>query len=179
MYRLVCFRQRNSGSAVDQYSSSQTSLIFDPTSATSTSFLKLRERQSRLHARKKTPVDTSMRDTDACFLTPSIPAGRCVGALWVAQSPCPTYHLPCGSRSPVNTGSFHKQKNCSSIKVCFGCGGILPCSDWYKTDHLLLLHHTYFRKICRTQQTAVLGCLQQEAAAAEESSRAAVHVTVF
>ena len=35
-------------------------------------------------ARKKTPVDIRKRDVEACVLTPSIPAGRCVGAMWVA-----------------------------------------------------------------------------------------------
>ena len=42
VYRLVCSHLRNMASAVDKYSSSQpnqeASLIFDPTSATSTSF---------------------------------------------------------------------------------------------------------------------------------------------
>ena len=43
VYRLLCSHLRNMASAVDQYSSSQpnqeASLIFDPTSATSTSFV--------------------------------------------------------------------------------------------------------------------------------------------
>ena len=40
-------------------------------------------------------------------MTPSIPAGRCVGALWVAQFPSRTYRLSCGSSSQVHIGSFH------------------------------------------------------------------------
>lgn len=64
-------------------------------------FFKLRERQSRLLARKNTPVDMRMRDTDACVLTPSVPAERCVGALSVAYWACSTYHLSCGSSSQV------------------------------------------------------------------------------
>ena len=78
----MCSHMRNLASAVDQYSSSQpTSLIFDPTSECNLNkfFFKLRERQSHLLARKKTPADISKRDAEACVLTPSIPAGRCVG----------------------------------------------------------------------------------------------------
>ena len=109
VYRLVCSHLRNLASAVDQYSSSRPpSLIFDPTSTTSSSFFKLRERQSRLLVRKKTPVDIRKRDVEACVLTPSIPAGRCVGAVWVAYWAGPTYHVSCGSSSQVHTGSFHK-----------------------------------------------------------------------
>ena len=35
-------------------------------------------------ARLSIPVDIRKRDTEACHLTPSMPAGRCVGVLWVA-----------------------------------------------------------------------------------------------
>ena len=34
-------------------------------------------------ARQLTVVDIRKRDIEACVLTPSIPAGRCVGVLWV------------------------------------------------------------------------------------------------
>ena len=76
VYRVVCSHLRNLASAVDQYSSSQpTSLIFDPTSECNLNkfFFKLRERQSHLLARKKTPVGIRKRDVEACVLTPSIP----------------------------------------------------------------------------------------------------------
>ena len=62
-------------------------------------FFKLRERQSPLLARQPTAVDIRKRDRVACVLTPSIPAGRCVSVLRVAQSRFPTYHLSCGSSS--------------------------------------------------------------------------------
>ena len=39
-------------------------------------------------ARKKTQVDIRKRDVEACVLTPSIPAGRCVGAVWVGYWAC-------------------------------------------------------------------------------------------
>ena len=83
----MCSHLRNFVSAVDQYTSSQpASLIFDPTSECNLNkfFFKLRERQSHLLARKNNPVDIRKRDVEACVLTPSIPAGRCVGAVWVA-----------------------------------------------------------------------------------------------
>ena len=60
--------------------SEEDSLIFDPTSVQPQNVLvKLGKRQSHLLARKNTPVDIRKGDAEACFLTPSILAGRCVG----------------------------------------------------------------------------------------------------
>ena len=120
---MVSSHLRSMASAVDQYSGSQpnqeSSLIFDPTSATSTSFFKLRERQLHLLVRQRTPADVRMRDTQACVLTPSIPAGRCVGALWVAYWACPTYHLSCGSSLQVHTGEpLNAGPSC--VRICAG-----------------------------------------------------------
>ena len=53
VYRLVCSHLRNLASAVDQYRSSQPSLIFDPTRATSTSFSPSFESASRICSRNR------------------------------------------------------------------------------------------------------------------------------
>ena len=56
--------------------------------------------------------------------------------------------------------------------VCFGCGGIFACSDWHKIVILFLnvilkgMPHTAHRPL-------------QEAAAAEDASRAAVQVLSY
>ena len=86
----MCSHLRNLASAVDQYSSSRpASLIFDPTSECNLNkfFFELRERQSHLLARKKTPVDIRKRDVEACSMCSDTlnPGGEvrgcCVGCI--------------------------------------------------------------------------------------------------
>ena len=83
--RLVCSRLRNMAchQVLDHQSSSHqpkpTSLILELSNFKH--FFKLRERQSRLLASRRTPADNRKRDVEACVLTPSISKGRCVGAL--------------------------------------------------------------------------------------------------
>ena len=143
VYRLVCSHLRNLASAVDQYSSSRpASLIFDPTSECNLNkfFFKLRERQSHLLARKKTPVDIRKRDVEACVLTPSIPTGRCVGAVWVACWACQRYHQLCLSQQATSYMGILELNKCFFMRGCFGCGEIFWCSDWHDIVILFPLH---------------------------------------
>ena len=143
VYRLVCSHLRNLASAVDQYSSSQpASLIFAPTSGCNLNkcFFKLRERQSHFLARKNTPVDIGKRDVEACVLAPSILAGRCVGALWVACWACPTYHNFVFTAAATRYVGFLELKKSFFKQGCFGCGEIFWCSDWHEIVILFSLH---------------------------------------
>ena len=88
-YRLVCSHLRNMAchQLVDQRSIAHispmpTSLILKLSNLKYV--FKLRECQSRLLTSHRTPADNRKRDVEACVLTPSIPTGRSVGALWVA-----------------------------------------------------------------------------------------------
>ena len=85
-------------------------------------FFKLRERQSHLLARKKTPVNIRKRDVEACVLTPSIPAGRCVGAVWVAYWACQRYHHLCLTQQATRYKGYLELKKCFFKRACFGCG---------------------------------------------------------
>ena len=121
--------------------------------------------------RQSTTADTRKRDAEACVLTPSIPTGRCMGALWVAHSPCSGYHLSCGSSSQVHIGSFHKLKKCFLMWVCFRCGAILSCSDWHKIVFLFPLHNAcHFESYAahRTPPLSAVSCKKQQQA--EDSS---------
>ena len=180
VYRLVCSYLRNLASAVDQNNSSQlASLIFDPTGECNLNkfFFVLRERQLHLLARKSTPVDVRKRDVEACVLTPLIPAGRCVGALWVACWACPTYHHLCLSQQATRYMGFLEQNTCFYKGGCFGCGEIFWCSDWHEIVILFPLHF-----ICQVERYAAhrrpphfaLCCKKQQQT--EDASRAAVHV---
>ena len=76
------------------------SLIFDLTNPTVVFLQAPRahivvRHQWPLLARQSTPADILKRDVEARVLTPSIPAGRCVAALWVAHSARRTYRLRC------------------------------------------------------------------------------------
>ena len=62
-------------------------------------------------AKKKTPVDMRKRDVEACVLTPSIPAERCVGAVWVAYWACKRYHHLCVYRSKLATWDFYNMSD--------------------------------------------------------------------
>ena len=77
--------------------------------------------------------------------------------------------------------SFHNWKKCIFKRTCFGCGGIsqlwgpkivlLWCSDWLK---IVILWHSI---ACKSEiYAAQCRSLLQEEAAAEDASRAAVHV---
>ena len=74
--------------------------------------------------RKKTPVDIRKRDAEACVLTPSIPAGRCVGAVWVAYWACQRYHHLCLSQQATSHMGYLEVKKCFFKRGCFGCGEI-------------------------------------------------------
>ena len=98
VYRLVCSLLRKLASAVDQYSSSRPASL-DLTSACNrnkffSSFK--RERQPHLLATRKTPVHTQEGRRDTCSDT--TPAGRCVGAVWVACWACQRYRHQCLSQ---------------------------------------------------------------------------------
>ena len=84
------------------------SSLSDPPRPFQHNFSKLRERHSPMLARQNTTADVRKRGIEACALTSSIVAGRCVGVLRVAQSRCPTFLLSCESSSQVHIGSFHK-----------------------------------------------------------------------
>ena len=86
--------------------------------------LKLREYQSHLLARKKTPADIRKRDVEACVLPPSIPSGRCVGAVWVAYWACQRYHHLCLSQQAASYMEFLELKKCFFKRGCFGWGDI-------------------------------------------------------
>ena len=63
---------------------------------------------------KKPPVDIREREVEACVLKPSIPAGRSVGAVWVACWAYPTYHHLCYSQQATRYNGFYiKLKNVS------------------------------------------------------------------
>ena len=110
VYRLLCSHLRNMASSVDQQSSSHqpkpAPSILVLSNFILVSFFKLRERQSPLLARQSTPADIRKRDIEACVLTSSIPAGRCVGALWVAYWACQRYHHLCSSQQLTGTWDF-------------------------------------------------------------------------
>ena len=73
VYRLLCSHLRNMALAVDQYSGSQhEKSVWSPQQ-----LFKLRERQSPLLARQRTPEDIRKRGVEAYVLTPSISARRC------------------------------------------------------------------------------------------------------
>ena len=72
------------------------------------------------------------------------------------------------------------QIKCFLMWVCVGCGGIISCSDWHKMVLSFPLHIACnFENYAahRTPHTASLCCLLPEAAAAEDTSRAAVQYT--
>ena len=86
-------------------------------------------------ARKKTPVDIRKRDVEACVLTPSIPAGRCVGAVWVAYWACQRYHHLCLSQQAISyivLRSISRTKEMLFQAGCFGCGEFSGCSEWHE-----------------------------------------------
>ena len=80
--RLVCSHLRNTSSmasSVDQYSSSARPKPARSLRRFQHKFSKFRERRSPMLARQNTTAGVRKRDIEACVLTPSIPAGRCVG----------------------------------------------------------------------------------------------------
>ena len=93
---------------------------------------KLRERQLHLLPRKNTPVDIRKRDVEACVLTPSITAGRCVGAVWVAYWVCQRYNHLCLSQQATGCMGFLELKKCFFRRGRFGCGEIVWCSEWHE-----------------------------------------------
>ena len=141
----MCIRdRRNMASAVYQYSSSQpnqeASMIFDPTSATSTIFFQA-SRAPVAVARETEHSGRRTHDGYRGMCSDSVDPGRevrgCSVGCTIAMSdvsPFVRIHLagPCRE--------FPLKKNCFLMWVCFGCGGILSCSDWHKIVLLLPLH---------------------------------------
>ena len=98
VYRFVCSCLRNLASAVDQYSSSQPSLIFDPTSATSTSFFHVLRAPVAFAREKEHSGRHTQRGRRGMFSDTFNPGGEVRGSLWVACWACPTYHHLCLSQ---------------------------------------------------------------------------------
>ena len=137
----MCSHLRNLASAVDQYSSSRpASLIFDPTSECNLNkFFSSFESASRIAREKENSgVDIRKRDVEACVQTPSIPAGRCVGAVWVAYWACQRYHPLCLSQQATSYMGFLELKKCFFKRGCFGCGDFFWCSDWHEIVSALI-----------------------------------------
>ena len=133
VYRLVCSHLRNMTSAVDQCSSSQpnqeASLIFDPTSATSTSFFQA----------SRAPVTTARETEDSSRRTHEVYRGMCSdpadpgGEVRRCSVGCT---ITMSDVSPfVRIQLAGPYRECPLRKKCFlmwvgvGCGGILSCSD--------------------------------------------------
>ena len=76
-------------------------------------------------ARQSTPADTRNRDVEACVLTPSIPVGRCVAALWVAHSACRTCRLFVLLQPWMSIESFQNQNNAFSSGCVLGAAVFL------------------------------------------------------
>ena len=104
----MCSHLRNLASAADQYSSSRPArLIFDPTSECNLNKVLQALRAPAAFAREKEiPVGILKRDVEACVLTPSILAGWCAGAVWVAYRACQRYHHLCLSQQATSYMGF-------------------------------------------------------------------------
>ena len=138
----MCCHLRNLASAVDQYSSSRpASLIFDPTSECNLNkFFQASRAPVAFSREKETPVDIRKRDVEACVLTPSILAGWCAGAVWVAYRACQRYHLLCLSQQATSYMGFLELMKRFLKRGCFGCAEFFWCPDWHEIVILLPLH---------------------------------------
>ena len=158
----MCSHLRNMASAVDQYSRSQpnqeASLIFDPTSATSTSFFQA----------STAPVAIARETEDSGRRTHEGYRGMCsdpvhsggevrgcsVGCTIAMSDVYFVFIVAAGKNI-----RFLGLKKCFFKRGCFGCSGIFWCSDWHKILILLPLHWMSVWKVCRTPHAALYSLL--------------------
>ena len=75
-------------------------------------------------ARKNSPVDIRSRDVEACVLTPSILAERCVGALMGCRLDMPEISPFVFIAAVIRCIVVLEIRKCLFKRGCFECGGM-------------------------------------------------------
>ena len=126
MYRLGCshpriWRHQLVHGQSSSHQPTPTSLILERSNFTY--IFKLRERRSPLLERQITTAGTRRRDIEACVLSPSIPTGRCVGALCITPWACRIYRLLACCSLELPHREFPERKKCAFKRgCCTRCG---------------------------------------------------------